>query len=115
MHREAIELSDGYAIPNVDLVVHKDRISGWNVQIVTENFRFAPEQAGSEAVVGEGHAHLYVNGNKNARVYGPWFHIAKLAPGDHTIRVTLNANSHQDYVFKGKIIEDMETVVVSKQ
>jgi len=90
-------------------------MAGRNLEIITENFRFAPEHAGSENVAGEGHAHLYIDGKKIARVYGPWFYIPEPGPGTHSVRVTLNANSHQDFVVGNQVIEDTENFTVSER
>jgi len=109
-----IELSNEGRIPRVDLVVHKDAMSGRNLEIVTENFRFAPEHASSEHLAGEGHAHLYLDGEKIARVYGHWFHVPEPGPGTHSVRVTLNANSHQDLAVGGELIADTETLSIAE-
>jgi len=108
-----INVSANAAVPSVDLVVHQDAISGRNLEILTKNFRFAPEHASSKHVPGEGHAHLYIDGKKVARVYGHWFHIAEPASGTHSIRVTLNSNSHDDLVAGNKLIEDEEIITIS--
>jgi len=110
-----IELAGDVAVPRVDLVIHKDTMAGRNLEIITENFRFAPEHAGSEHVAGEGHAHLYINGKKIARVYGHWFHIPEPGPGTHSVLVTLNANSHQDFVVGNQVVEDTETFTVAER
>lgn len=87
--------ADGSPAPTLAISLKKDSVSGWNLTIQTTNFTFAPEKAGSEHVAGEGHAHLYVDGVKVARVYGEHFHLDGLTPGEHEVKVTLNANSHE--------------------
>ena len=52
------------------------------------------ERSGGDHVAGEGHAHVYVDGEKIARLYGPWLHIPSLSPGA-VVEVTLNANDHR--------------------
>jgi copper(I)-binding protein len=42
----------------------------------------------------EGDARLYVNGEKVARLYGPWFHIGSLPSGRTEVTVTLASNDH---------------------
>ena len=59
-----IDVSADSAIPQIDLVIHEDAMSGLNLEIITQNFRFAPEHASSDHVAGEGHAHLYIDGEK---------------------------------------------------
>lgn len=61
---------------------------------------------------GEGHAHLYVDGQKIARLYGKWYHIEELSPGQHEITVTLNANDHREYAVNGENISTSTIVVV---
>lgn len=92
-HDMLLPAGDGPA-PTVDLELWPEE-GGWNLHIVTENFRFAPEHANGAHVPGEGHAHVYVDGVKLNRVYGPWYHLSGLPEGAQEVRVTLNANSHQ--------------------
>jgi hypothetical protein len=54
---------------------------------------------------GEGHAHLYIDNVKRARLYGTWFHLEDLEPGKHIIRVTLNANNHSALIAKQRLVE----------
>ncbi len=93
-HGKLIALASGPTAPTLDFVVAKDEVGGWNLQVLTTNFRFAPENVNMPHRDGEGHAHLYVNGEKLARLYGPWFHIGSLPSGPAQVTVTLNANDH---------------------
>ena len=97
-----IEVSSFQNIPKLSLEVSRDAVGGWNIHIIPEHFRFTPENVNKAPTPGEGHAHLYVDGKKIARLYSAWFHLGSLAPGPHTIRVTLNANNHADLVLNGK-------------
>ncbi len=91
--------------PSVALEVFEDSMSGWNVHIITSDFTFTPENASTSTnVLGEGHAHLYVNGEKVARVYGDWFHYPETHSGDVEFKVTLNANDHSDYAVSGEVV-----------
>ena len=83
---------------------------GVNVRIGTRRWNWAPQNVNAAHVPGEGHAHIYVNGEKLNRVYGPYYHIPGLSPGDHEIRVTLNANSHNALTLNGEPIEATTTV-----
>jgi len=91
--------------PTIALHVMQDAKSGWNIQIKTTHFEFAPGQVNKEHNEGQGHAHLYVDGEKVTRLYGHWYHLEELEPGAHTVRVTLNANNHADLVKDGETIE----------
>ena len=92
-HGEMISLPAGDSAPRLDFMVMKDAAGGWNLHIQAENFQFTPASVNQANVPGQGHAHIYVNGEKLARVYGPWFHIASL-PDGAKVNVTLNANDH---------------------
>ena len=85
---------------------------GVNVVIDTENWRWAPDEVDQDHVPGSGHAHIYVDGEKVDRVYGPEYHLTGLSPGSHEVRVTLNANSHNELLVDGELVEDTVTVMV---
>ena len=107
---EPMEIPEGQPVPSVDLVVHPDGVSGWNLEVKVSNFRFAPENASGQGRPGEGHAHLYVNGEKVTRIYGNWYYLKTLPPGEHQLRVGLSTNDHKDLVHRGQPIEDVEIV-----
>ena len=92
--------------PSVDIKVIKDAKSGYNIQLLTKNFKFTPEKVNKENVMNEGHAHIYINGNKN-RIYSEWYHIEdeKLTQPINQIRATLNANDHSEYTVNSRPIE----------
>ena len=69
-HGKAVHLGAGDAVPQIELRVEPDSMSGVNVFVEVRHFRFAPENAGLANAPGEGHAHLYVDGENVARVYG---------------------------------------------
>jgi hypothetical protein len=85
--------------PSITLDAISDSKSGYNLRLITANFTFTPEMVGGENVQGQGHAHVYVNGNKIARVYGEWIHIPaeELMAGENIISATLNANDHSEW------------------
>jgi len=97
----------------VAVEVLADPMAGWNIHITTTGFAWAPERASTSAVDGEGHAHLYLDGEKLGRLYGEWFHLNRdLEPGEHEVRVTLNANNHHDYTIDGEVVEAIVTFTV---
>ena len=94
-HGQIVVLPETPEAPKLEISVSADPESGWNLNVRTENFRFAPENASKAHVQGEGHAHVYVNGAKIARLYGAWLHIPELPQGMNAISVTLNTNDHR--------------------
>ena len=98
--------------PSVNLEVEEDPMMAGNyiLNIQTENFEFAPNSVSSDHVLGEGHAHVFVNDVKISRAFGSYYHLPKLKPGTHTIMVTLNTNEHEEYAVNGESISDSTTV-----
>lgn len=96
----------------VSIKVKADKMKGHNLFIKTSRFRWAPEHASGKHVSGEGHAHLFVDGTKVTRLYGPAYYIGNLTTGQHTVMVSLNGNNHATYARNGKEIKDSFTVTV---
>ncbi len=112
-HRaEAPEAVVSETLVSVQITAESDGKAGVNVGIVTEGFRFAPELVDQPHTPGAGHAHIYVDGVKLGRVFASEYHIAELPPGDHEIRVSLNANDHRELEYGGKKVESVVTVTV---
>jgi hypothetical protein len=109
-HETMVSLPSGPGAPTLDISVEPDPVSGWNLHILAGNFTFAPERAGLANVPGEGHAHIYVNGEKIARIYAPWFHLPALPEGDALVEVTLNGNDHSALAVDGKALTASVTV-----
>ena len=93
-HDELVSVAAGPDAPSLTITVTSDPASGYNLHLVTENFTFAPNHAGQDHVPGEGHAHVYVNGEKIGRLYGAWMHLSSL-PEEAEVEVTLNTNDHR--------------------
>jgi hypothetical protein len=91
-------------VPTVSVRALPDTKDGFNLQIETTNFSWSPERVNGVVLENEGHAHVYVNDVKVARVYGPWFHLPSelVAPGPNRIMVTLNANDHSEWIHNGE-------------
>ena len=82
------------------------------VRILTGNWRWAPEQVDQPHAPGEGHAHIYVDGEKISRVFEPFYQLTGLAPGEHEIRVTLNSNDHHELLVSRKTAESATLVTI---
>ena len=97
---------------SVEVEVTEDPVDGFNIHIIPTGLEFTPEKVNTEHVEGEGHAHLYLNGEKIARVYSPWFNVSSkfLAEGENELRVTLNSNDHNYYAYDGEVVAAITTV-----
>lgn len=110
---QMMAIPEGQPVPAVKLIVHEDLMQGWNLELQVENFQFAPEHIDQPSIPTEGHAHLYVNGKKIARLYGNWYHLPELPPGMNEVTVSLNANGHEILTFNGQAIQDTVTIEVN--
>jgi uncharacterized Zn-binding protein involved in type VI secretion len=109
----AVEIPAGQLVPTVNLVVRPDAMKGWNLEVKVTHFTFAPERVNTKSTsVNEGHAHLYVDGQKVARLYGNWYHLESLPSGNHTVTVSLNTNDHGQLTHQGKPIQASATIQV---
>jgi copper(I)-binding protein len=75
--------------------------SGWNVLAEVQDFTFSKSAVDGPHQPGIGHAHLYLNGLKLQRMYGPEARIGALPPGAYEVRVTINTNDHLVYSVDG--------------
>jgi hypothetical protein len=98
--------------PSVDLVLHEVSDGEYVAQILATNFKISPLSVSGEDVYGEGHAHIYIDGEKINRVLGEWYNLGKLEGGDHQVSVRLSSNDHHELAVENKIITDVEHVSV---
>lgn len=103
---------DADGAPSVDFDIEPDPHGGWNVRINTDGFEFTPDEVNGDAAGGQGHAHIYVDDAKFARVYSEYYHLpASAVPeGEHTVMVTLNADDHSSWAVDGEAIAASATV-----
>ena len=98
----------------ISVTAEQDDAGGVNVHIDTEGWRWAPEEVNLANAPGAGHAHVYVDGVKINRVYGPNYYLTGVEPGTREIRVTLNTNAHNELTYEGKPLESTTTVEVGE-
>lgn len=83
-------------IPQLAMQLHRDAVSGVNLHLEVRNFALGPPEQKPSKTMLNGHAHLYVNGRKIQRLYGPDVHIPGkyFKPGINVVLVSLNAHTH---------------------
>lgn len=112
-HAEGHEVPDGMPAPTLAAEVAWSPLGGWDLHLAVTGFRFAPEHVSTEHIAGEGHAHVYVDGEKISRVYGSSFHLGHLLPSERVVRVELSANDHAPITVNGHPIEVTVTIDVA--
>jgi hypothetical protein len=84
--------------PTIAIDVKKDPTGGFNVQVITTNFRWTPEKASDKHIEGQGHAHVYLANQKIVRLFNNWFHLNTFqfaaTSGEQLLRVELVGNDH---------------------
>lgn len=109
-----LAVSQDAPVPTVTHLVFPDPMGGYNVQILTRNFQFTPANINRDPQDNEGHAHIYINDVKYARIYSDWFNLpgSALLPGENQVKVTLNANNHSEWSVDDIPISSTVSVVV---
>lgn len=103
---------DGDAV-SLDLVVEVDPKSGWNAFATVDGMTLSAENVNGDHVPGEGHLHIYANGQKLGRLYGPATHIGALPDGDVEISIAAYTNDHMPYEIDGEPLATAVTVTVA--
>ncbi len=98
--------------PTLDISVREDADSGFNVTVFVEGLVLDGRSAGDAHVPGSGHLHLYANGQKIARLYGPDAHLPVLPEGVVEITVGAFTNDHRPYVVNGMPVEATTSITV---
>ncbi|MGH1487863.1 MAG: hypothetical protein ACRBK7_00465 [Acidimicrobiales bacterium] len=111
-HGSAIDVPAGMAVPDITVSAVADTVSGHNVFIELSDFTITPENASTDPVDGEGHLHLYVDGERQMRFYNQAIVLQGLEPGDHEVMVEVSANNHSAYAVDGAPIRAMTTITV---
>jgi len=115
------EIKEGIAIPKIALRVFRDKMDGVNIHIEVANYvlgapDLAPQSSLSEQGFLYGHAHLFINGMKQQRLYGNDAHIpqAWLKKGVNQIAISLNSHQHENWLsdkqnIVGSVFIDLNT------
>ena len=97
---------------SISFTTEVDDTGGVNIHIVTEGWLWTPDNVDGEHVPGEGHAHIYVDGVKIDRIYGPTYYLEGIEPGEREVRVSLNSNSHDELTYGGNAVEAVSMVEI---
>ncbi|MEP0354878.1 MAG: hypothetical protein ABJH06_16865 [Paraglaciecola sp.] len=93
-------------IPKIELTIFKDMMDGVNIHVNVQNYLLnAPDIAKNPQSLTpegflQGHAHVFVNGQKRRRLYGSDIHIPLewLKEGVNQIAISLNSHQHENWM-----------------
>lgn len=109
-----VQVPAGKQIPGLSLALYRDPMSGFNLHLKTLRFSLEPPEfaGGEEDERLEGHAHVFINGIKVARLYGAYLHLPEMLfkPGINQIMVSLNNHQHDTWTVGSKMI--LSTLVI---
>ena len=111
-HGSVIDVDPDAPLPAIEITLEEDNKSGQNLFVELENFTVTPENASTDPVEGEGHLHLYVDGERTMRFYNDELHL-NLDEGTHEVEVEISANNHSAYGIDGEPIRAAATIDVS--
>lgn len=121
-----IHLPKGMQQPKLSLAIHKDAMSGFNLELMTANFHMvpppyeiqtmaelmdAPNSKDGKTV--EGHAHLYINGEKISRVYSRYLHLPGTLFKKGVNQVTISLNNHAHMPWHSDKKQILATLVIN--
>ncbi|OZM58479.1 hypothetical protein CIB95_02615 [Lottiidibacillus patelloidae] len=88
----------------------KHEVKGHDVYIecYVPNFHFSKENVGKRNKDGEGHIHLYLNGEKITKIYKAAFIVKGLPSGKHKLKIEIAHNNHTPY---DKLYEELEVKI----
>lgn len=97
---------------SISFTTEVDDKGGVDIQITTEGWLWTPDNVDGEHVPGEGHAHIYVDGVKIGRIYGPTYYLEGIDSGERQVRISLNSNSHDELTYDGNAVEAIASVTI---
>ena len=76
-------------------VTHKVVGKDLHLSFELKNFELSFENVNKEKVNGQGHIHLYIDGDKVMKIYQQEYVWQQLEPGTHEVRIELAHNDHE--------------------
>lgn len=102
--------------PKPSLEVSLEQINArWHVALKTTDFEFSHDLVDAPHRPGVGHGHVYLNGLKLGRVFGPVFEFGALPAGRYSLLVVLNTNDHRAYEVNGALVQAEADLVVQAE
>lgn len=111
-HIHPLEISDAATAPQLEVSIKEDIQEGWNIELMTHNFKFVPPKDTEHPFKNEGYAILSINGKLHARIYSPWFYLPPMQTGAYNIEISLKSSHHEPLTHLGLPIETKDRIVV---
>jgi len=111
-HDGMVDLSGLPDPPNLTIVATPDGPGAVALEITVDGLELVPVDPPQEHQVGQGHAHVTVDGTSVAMVAETHYRLTGLSSGSHVLEVSLSSNDHRGYMVDGMPISVSMTLVV---
>ncbi len=111
-HDGMVDLSGLPDPPNLTIVATPDEPGAVALEITVDGLELVPVDPPQEHQVGQGHAHVTVDGSSVAMVAETHYRLTGLSSGSHVLEVSLSSNDHRGYMVDGMPISVSMTLVV---
>ncbi|WP_019122777.1 hypothetical protein [Brevibacillus massiliensis] len=78
-------------------VKHSLKGNSLHLKLEVSRFTFSLDNMGKENKAGEGHAVLYLDGKKTAKIFDKEYVLDEIPPGKHQVVIELAHNNHESY------------------
>jgi hypothetical protein len=102
---------DGPEDPTIAVAVSGDPGSGWDIVATITGLTFSDPTIVDHSP-GQGHTHVFLDGELVTMSYKSTVHVTDLEPGTHQAMVTLSRNDHMDYSLDGEMVMGMAMFTV---
>lgn len=106
-------------VPSISFKLMPDMMDGYNLILKTNHFNILPPLMGEAdllekngAQILQGHAHLYINGEKMMRLYGENIHIPANWINRGINSITVSVNNHMHGTFTQEDREIQSTLII---
>lgn len=109
-----LDVSNSVAVPKITLmeIIEETSGMGHNLHVEIDNWVFTPENTGNTYKENQGHAHVYIDGEKHGRMYGNYYFLGTLEKGKHKISITLNGDDHTAFTLGTKMIGEEREIEI---
>lgn len=102
------EMSGYGSTPMVDLALSGNRVDGYVAEFHTKHFEWVYDADNPIAVLGQGHAHVFIDGELITSAQEDTLALPELEAGLYEIEVALVANDHRTYAFNSRLVTDRQ-------
>lgn len=105
-----VEIAGYESIPEITMDMSQDEDGKYVVTIDTDNFTWAEEGTIASTDLAQGHAHIYIDGEKLSATYAPEYELPEMEAGVYEVSVSLVSADHRELLLNNIPIADNDYV-----